>query len=73
MQKVPTFQEALEANERQAILQTQRRTLIRFLHHRFGELPTNVVQMIEKTTDSAKLDQWMDQVFDADRLLDMKF
>lgn len=73
MQKVPTFQEALEANERQVILQTQRRTLLRFLHHRFGELPANVAQMIEKTTDSAQLDQWMDQVFDADSLRDMNF
>ena len=73
MQKVPTFQEALEASERQGILQTQRRTLIRFLHHKFGELPDYVLQMIEETIDSTKLDQWMDQVFDATTLADMAF
>ena len=93
MQKVPTFQEALEARERagrregeregkregkregerEGTLLTQRRTLLRFLRHKFGELPAAVVQLIETTVDSAQLDRWLDQVFEATALADMQF
>lgn len=47
--------------------------LIRFLQDKFGELPSKVVELIEKTNDSEQLDDWMDQVFDAESLADMKF
>jgi len=73
MQKVPTFQEALEASEQQGVLRTQRRTLIRFLQHKFGELPDKIIQLIEKTNDSEQLDDWMDQAFDAESLTSMSF
>ncbi|MEZ4867804.1 MAG: hypothetical protein R3C14_41140 [Caldilineaceae bacterium] len=69
MQKVPSFQEALEESERQG----QRRMLLRFLHHKFGDLPNKVIQLIEKTSDAEQLDHWMDQVFDAESLAAMKF
>jgi hypothetical protein len=69
MHKVPTFQEALEESERQG----QRRMLLRFLHHKFGDLPRAVVQLIEKTNDAQQLDAWMDQVFEAKSLADMRF
>ncbi|MCE7981648.1 MAG: hypothetical protein DYG89_10680 [Caldilinea sp. CFX5] len=69
MHKVPTFQEALEESKRQG----QRQMLLRFLHHKFGNLPSAVVELIEKTNDAQQLDAWMDQVFAAKSLADIQF
>ena len=81
LRKVPTFQEALkqsekrgeERGEERGILQAQRRTLIRLLHHKFEELPDEIVQLIETTNNLEQLDEWLDQVLDADALAEMKF
>lgn len=77
MRKVPSFQEALEASEqegkREGMRLTQQRTLLRFLRHKFGDLPNSIVQLIEQTSNSEQLDAWMDQVFDAESLTAMKF
>ncbi|MCB0063111.1 MAG: hypothetical protein KDE19_13395 [Caldilineaceae bacterium] len=69
MQKVSTVQEALEEREHQV----QRRMLIRFLQHKFGDIPANVMQQIIRTSDSHLLEEWMDQGIDANSLADINF
>ena len=46
-------------------------TLLRLLQRRFGEIPEDLVTIIEETKDQARLDGWLDQVVTVDRLEDV--
>lgn len=69
MRKVPTFQEALT----ESALESQRKTLIRVLRHKFEEIPEDILQLIAETSDSEQLDKWLDQALDVEVLTDIKF
>lgn len=69
MRKVPTFQEALT----ESALESQRKTLIRVLRHKFEEIPENILHLIAETSDSEQLDKWLDQALDVELLTDIKF
>lgn len=64
MQKVPTFQEALEASERRGALQNQQQTLLLILRHRFGTIPDWMVQKIEAADELPLLAKWVEQALD---------
>jgi len=64
LDKIPTFQEALDERE----LSAQQQMLLHVLRHKFGEIPVAIVNRIEATTDTAQLTQWLDQTLDAPTL-----
>jgi len=53
----------------QAGLQTRRQTLIRLLGRRFGDIPSEVVSVVEATDNVDQLDDWLDRLVTA-RTLD---
>jgi hypothetical protein len=75
--KLPTFQEALAESQRQSvqdgIQQGEQRTLIRQLRRKFTQVPKNVVQKIESTSDIEQLDSWLDQIILANDLAEIDF
>ncbi|MEZ4868074.1 MAG: hypothetical protein R3C14_42490 [Caldilineaceae bacterium] len=73
MQKVPTFQEALEASEHRGAVHNQQQTLLLVLRHRFGVVPNRLSQLIEATYDLGQLAQWLEQALDANSLGAMDF
>jgi hypothetical protein len=54
-----------------AQLEKSRTTLLRQLQRRFGEIPEDLVAIIEGTKDQARLDGWLDRFATADRLEDV--
>ena len=52
-------------------LEKSRSTLLRQLQRRFGEIPEDLVAIIEGTKDQARLDGWLDRFATADRLEDV--
>ena len=54
-----------------ARIESLRATLLRQLQRRFGEIPEDLVTIIEETKDQARLDGWLDQVVTVDRLEDV--
>ncbi|MEZ4731835.1 MAG: hypothetical protein R3E79_32340 [Caldilineaceae bacterium] len=77
MQKVTTFREALEESKKQGERQGEQRgvqqSVLHVLQHKFGELPTEVVYVIETTADLERLEQWLEQALDSDALADLDF
>ena len=71
--KIPTFQEVLVESQRQGQQIGEQRTLIRQLHRKFPDVPTNLVQHIEATFDQKQLDNWSDQIIFAQELADIDF
>ena len=69
MGKVPSFQEALT----ETALDSQRKTLIRVLRHKFDEISDGILQLIAETSESEQLDTWLDQALDAEQLSDIEF
>lgn len=69
LRKVPTFQEVLS----ETALESQRKTLIRVLRHKFDELPELILQLIAETSDSEQLNTWLDQALDVNLLTDIEF
>jgi len=65
--------ETLAQQEAERSLDKKQQFLTRLLRHQFGELPENLHQMIDGTTDTAQLDQWLDQAFAAETLTDVNF
>jgi len=78
--KLPTFQEALadslrqgeeqgqKIGEQQGALHHAHRTVFRQLQRRFKQVPNNIVQQIEATSDLEQLDKWLDQIIGAKEL-----
>jgi hypothetical protein len=66
--KLPTFQEALAASEQQGALHQAHRTVLHQLQRRFNQVPNNIVQQIETTSDLEQLDTWLDQIMAAKEL-----
>ncbi len=69
----PPIQQTIAETEKEALLRSQRHTLIRLLQRRFGDLSEALIEMIESTTDSGQLDHWLEQILDAQSLADMGF
>ena len=65
--------QSLQEREQQSELRSQQRTLIRSLRRKFGDVPNDVVTLIEQTDNADKLDAWMDAIFDVDTLDEMPF
>jgi hypothetical protein len=70
MWEIPFFKDALNASQQQGALHNQQRTLIRLLQHKFTQVPENVMQKIQSTTDLKQLDNWQDQIIVAKSLGD---
>lgn len=51
----------------------QRQTLIHVLQHKFGALPSTIVDRIAATTDHAQLTTWLDSALDAKSLQEIDF
>jgi hypothetical protein len=77
MQKLPTFQEALNSMQQQSlqqgIQQAEQQTLIRQLRRKFNQVPNGIVQHIEGTSDLEQLDHWLDQIISAKELAEIDF
>ena len=54
-----------------ALLEKSRSTLLRLLRRRFGEIPEDLVVIIEATKDQARLDGWLDRFATAEGLEDV--
>jgi hypothetical protein len=74
MWDIPFIKEALasqrQQGEQQGALHNQQRTLIRLLQRKFTQVPENVMQKIQTTTDLEQLDNWQDQIVVAKSLAD---
>ena len=71
LDKIPTFQDALDEREQRGELNARRQTLLLLLEHKFGAIPDAIRAQIDRTTDLAQLDQWLLQVMDSNRLADI--
>jgi hypothetical protein len=75
--KLPTFQEALASTQRQGIQQSVQQgmhsVVIRQLRRKFPQIPTNLVQHIEATSDVGQLNNWLDQIILANELAEIDF
>jgi len=83
--KLPTFQETLAESQKQALQQglqqgehqgalyNEHRLLIRQLHRKFSEVPNSLVQQIESNSDIKQLDNWLDQIMLAKKLVEIDF
>jgi hypothetical protein len=64
--KLPTFQEALASTQRQSLQQgvlgNEHRILVRQLRRKFTQVPKDIVQQIEASSDIEQLDNWLDQI-----------
>jgi predicted transposase YdaD len=61
-----------EEGRKEGEIQAGRRTLLRQLRKRFGDLPPETVEIIETMDDIEQLDGWLDQVVSARSLEQMK-
>jgi hypothetical protein len=57
----------------QAAMAEQRQALIHVLHHKFGELPSAIVNRITATVDPKQITQWLDEALNADALVEINF
>ncbi|RKZ90996.1 MAG: hypothetical protein DRR19_08435 [Candidatus Parabeggiatoa sp. nov. 1] len=75
--KLPTFQEALAATQKQSALKsalsTAHHMVVRQLHRKFPQIPTGLVQHIEASSDLSQLDNWLDQIMSANKLAEIDF
>ncbi|MEM7532506.1 MAG: hypothetical protein AAF639_10035 [Chloroflexota bacterium] len=71
--QIPSMHQTLQEREQQSELRSQQRTLLRSLRRKFGDIPDNIVTLIEQTDDADQLDAWMDAIFDVDTLDEMAF
>jgi midasin (ATPase involved in ribosome maturation) len=72
-QKVPALQEAFAEHAKQATLQSQQQTLLLILGHRFGQIPSQVTQRIERANELQLLKQWIEQALDAEAINQINF
>lgn len=72
-QKVPALQEAFAEHAKQATLQSQQQTLLLILSHRFGQIPSQITQRIERANDLQLLKQWIEQALDAETINQINF
>lgn len=71
-QMAKTIAEALmEEGEWKAERRTRQQTLLRLLGRRFGDLPPDLVRIIESTQEIEQLDEWLDRFVTATRLEDL--
>ncbi len=71
--KLPTFQEALGQSLQQGVLGNEHRILVRQLRRKFTQVPEDIVQHIEASSDIEQLDNWLDQIILAHDLADIDF
>ncbi|MEM7533669.1 MAG: hypothetical protein AAF639_15910 [Chloroflexota bacterium] len=57
----------------QTLIQKLQQRLIRSLKRKFGDISNEVVDIIEQTNDDEQLDEWMDELVDANTLTEMTF
>jgi hypothetical protein len=55
----------------EATIQTRRQTLVRLLRKRFGNVPSNIVSVVEASDDVDQLDNWLDRFATAQTLEDL--
>jgi hypothetical protein len=72
-QKLPTLQEAFAEHAKQATIQSRQQTLFLILSHRFGQIPSEVTQQIERMNDLQLLNQWIEQALDAETINQINF
>ena len=60
-----------EVTRKETLIESLRSTLLRLLQRRFGEIPEDLVEIIEGTKDQGRLDGWLDRFATADRLEDV--
>jgi hypothetical protein len=56
----------------EAGLLTRRQTLVRLLRKRFGDIPSDVVSVVEATDDVGQLDNWLDRLVTAQTLEELE-
>jgi len=52
----------------EAAVGTRQQTLVRQLRRRFGDVPAEVVNTVQATSDVDQLDDWLDRLVTADTL-----
>lgn len=62
----------MEKGASQAAVQTRQQTLVRQLRKRFGDVPRDVVDTVQSTTDIDQLDEWLDRLVTVDTLEELE-
>ena len=63
----------IQIGEERGQRRAEQQTLIRLLQRKFGPLPESVTSEIQATMNFERLEQWLDQVLDANSLQEMGF
>jgi predicted transposase YdaD len=64
--------EGMQEGKREGQLEAKKQTLLLLLRRKFGrKLTVTVKDNVEKTTDLARLDEWLGNVLDANTLADV--
>ncbi|MEM7538613.1 MAG: hypothetical protein AAF639_40975 [Chloroflexota bacterium] len=71
--QIPSMHQSLQEREQQSELRGQQRSLLRSLRRKFGDIPDEIVTLIEQTDDADQLNAWMDAIFDVDTLDEIAF
>ena len=66
------IEKGIERGIEKGKLTSRRETLLRQLRRRFGRLPDELVETIERTDDLDQLDTWLDRVVSAKNLDEMR-
>lgn len=76
-QKLPTLRDAFAEQAKQVAMeskiQSQQQTLLMILRHRFGAVPTQIIQRIEGVSDLQLLNRWLEQALDAETISQINF
>jgi len=67
------LQQGVQQGEHQGALYNEHRLLIRQLRQKFCEVPNSLVQQIESNSDIKQLDNWLDQIMLAKKLVEIDF
>ena len=73
LQQIPIVRQTVTESRQMGSVLGQQRTLLRSLQRQFVDVPDEIAERIEETFDSDQLDEWMDQLFDAQTLEDINF
>lgn len=76
LQQLQTYlgQSTKQANTAaEAAIAAQRQTLIHVLQHKFGPLPSHLLEQIGATADHHQLTRWLDSALDAQALVEIDF
>ncbi len=56
----------------EAAVEARQQTLVRLLQKRFGDVPSDVVDTVQSTTDVDQLDEWLDRLVTVDTLEELE-